>query len=76
MIKVVGYPGERERTRHKYKQMTYAELKSKRSKVADQVLKYKKKCKEAMREGRKIHESLGTKTLDSQVHSVKGDNGP
>ena len=40
MIKIVGYPGERERTRHSYDQMTYAELKSKRSKVADQVLKY------------------------------------
>ena len=40
MIKIVGYPGERERTRHSYDQMTYAELKSKRSKVADEVLKY------------------------------------
>ena len=40
IIKIVGYPGERERTRHKYEQMTYADLKSKRSKVADQVLKY------------------------------------
>ena len=44
IIKIVGYPGGRERTRHKYEQMTYAELKSKRSKVqskvADEVLKY------------------------------------
>ena len=40
IIKIVGYPGERERTRHKYEQMTYAELKSKRSKVADEVLKH------------------------------------
>ena len=40
MIKIVGYPGERERTGHSYEQMTYAELKSKRSKVADEVLKY------------------------------------
>ena len=40
MIKVVGYPGEREKTHHKYEQMTYAELKSKRSKVAGKVLKY------------------------------------
>ena len=40
MIKVVGYPGGRERTRHKYKQMTYADLKSKRSKVAGEVLTY------------------------------------
>ena len=40
MIKIVGYPGERKRTYHEYEQMTHAELKSKRSKVADQVLKY------------------------------------
>ena len=40
MIKVVGYPGERKKTYHKYKQMTYADLKSKRSKVADEVLTY------------------------------------
>ena len=40
MIKIVGYPGQREKTYHEYEQMTYAELKSKRSKVADEVLKY------------------------------------
>ena len=40
MIKVVGYPGERKRTFYKYEQMTYAELKRKRSNVADEVLKY------------------------------------
>ena len=40
MIKIVGYPGERERTFYKYEQMTYAELKSKKSDVADEVLKY------------------------------------
>ena len=40
MIKIVGCPGERVRTYHEYEQMTYAELKSKRSKVADEVLTY------------------------------------
>ena len=40
MIKVVSYPGEREKTYHEYEQMTYAELKSKRRKVAGKVLKY------------------------------------
>ena len=40
MIKEVGYPGEREKTYHEYEQMTCAELKSKRSKVVDQALKY------------------------------------
>ena len=39
MIKIVGYPGEREKTYHEYEQMTYAELKSKRSNVADEILK-------------------------------------
>ena len=40
MIKIVGYPGERERTHHEYEQVTYVELKSMRSNVADEVLKY------------------------------------
>ena len=40
IVKIVGYPGERERTYHEYEQMTYAELKSKRSNVADELLKY------------------------------------
>ena len=39
-IPPVGYPGQRERTHHEYEQMIYAELKSKRSKVADEALKY------------------------------------
>ena len=39
MIKIAGYYGVRDRTRHNYEQMTYAELKSKSSKVADEVLK-------------------------------------
>ena len=40
MIKIVGYPGERVKKCHEYEQITYAELKSKRSKVAGKVLKY------------------------------------
>ena len=40
MVKIVGFLEERERTRRSCDQMTYADLKSKRSKVADQVLKY------------------------------------
>ena len=40
MVEIVGYPGERKKTYHKYQQMTYADLKSKRSNVADEVLKY------------------------------------
>ena len=40
MIKIVGRPGEREKTYHTYEQMTYAELKSERSNMADQVLEH------------------------------------
>ena len=51
MIKVVGYPGERVRTYHEYEQMTYADLKSKSSKVADEVLK----CYYDLNRRRKVH---------------------
>ena len=40
MIKIVGCPGVKEKTYYKYEQMTYAEVKSKRSNLADEVLKY------------------------------------
>ena len=40
IIKIVGYPGTRGKTFYQYDQMTYAELKSKKSDVADEVLKY------------------------------------
>ena len=39
MIKIVGYPGERAKFSYEYEKMTYAELKRKRSNVADEVLK-------------------------------------
>ena len=40
MIKIVGYSGERAKISYEYEEMTYAELKSKKSILADQVLKY------------------------------------
>ena len=40
MIKIIGYPGQSEKTSHTYQHMTWAELKRERSEVADEILKY------------------------------------